>query len=127
MHSTKKEREREKKKEEKKDKQLSLTPKIPEYFIDVQDDALLHIAATIHPSVRSERIFAFAYPVNGDGVLSIFRKLYPTRTFPADFQAEKDISDIVPRQRAETLLRAMGREGWTSLEESLKRNTEDLV
>ncbi|GFF38211.1 aldehyde reductase 2 [Aspergillus udagawae] len=99
----------------------------PQYFVDVQDDAILHVAAAIHPGVQSERVFAFAAPVNGDGVLAILRKLYPGRSFPANFQAEEDLSEIVPRKRAEALLREMGRDGWTSLEESIKRNTEDLV
>lgn len=93
----------------------------------MQDDALLHVAAVIHPGVQSERVFAFAEPVNGDGVLAILRKLYPSSTFPANFQAEKDLSEIVPQKRAETLLREVGRDRWTSLEESIKRNTEDLV
>lgn len=98
-----------------------------EYFVDVQDTALLHVAAAIHPDVNSERVFAFAETVNGDGLLAILRKLYPTRTFPVDFQAEKDLSTIVPRERAEELLRDMGKVGgWTSLEESVRRNTEDI-
>lgn len=92
----------------------------------MQDDALLHVAAVIHPGVQSERIFAFAEPVNGDGVLAILGKLYPRRSFPANFEADEDLSDIVPRKRAEALLREMGRDGWTSLEQSIKRNTEDL-
>ncbi|KAH6651597.1 aldehyde reductase [Truncatella angustata] len=98
-----------------------------QYFVDVQDDALLHVAAAIHPGVESERIFAFAEPVNGDSILSILRKLYPQRTFPDDFQAEKDLSEIIPRKRAEQLLLDMGKDGWTSLKESIHNNTEDLV
>ena len=94
----------------------------------MQDDALLHVAAVIHPTVQSERIFAMAEPVNGDRILAILRELYPGRSFPANFQAEEDVSDItVPRKRAETLLREIGGHGWTSLEESVRRNTEDLA
>ncbi|KAH9907613.1 aldehyde reductase [Xylariomycetidae sp. FL2044] len=98
-----------------------------QYFVDVQDDALLHVAAAIHPGVESERIFAFAERENGNDLLAILRRLYPDRTFPADFQSEQDLSDIVPRKRAEALLRDMGKDGWTSLEESVRRNTEDLL
>lgn len=98
-----------------------------ENFVDIEDCALLHVAAAIDPDVQSERIFAFAAPVNGDGILAVLRKLYPDRTFPADFQSERDLSDIVLRKRAEALLRGMGQSGWTSLEESVRRNTEDLV
>ncbi|GIK00982.1 hypothetical protein Aspvir_005012 [Aspergillus viridinutans] len=99
----------------------------PQYFVDVQDDALLHVAAVIHPGVQFERVFAFAEPVNGDSVLAILCKLYPSRSFPANFQAEEDLSEIVPWKRAQALLREMGRDGWTSLEQSIKRNTEDLA
>ncbi|KAM0507801.1 hypothetical protein D7B24_007346 [Verticillium nonalfalfae] len=98
-----------------------------QYFVDVQDDALLHCAAVLHPDVQSERVFAFAEPVNGDKVLAVLRKLYPSRSFPDNFRAEEDLTDIAPRKRAEALLRDLGREGWTSLEESIKGNTEDLV
>ncbi|KAI0532782.1 aldehyde reductase [Xylaria digitata] len=99
-----------------------------QYFVDVQDTALLHAAAVIHPDVESERIFSFAEPLNGDKMLAILRKLYPDRTFPENFQGDNDLSDIVPRKRALELLRDMGKtEGWTSLEESIRRNTENLV
>lgn len=81
----------------------------------------------IHSGVESERIFAFAEPENGNVLLAILRKLYPDRTFPADFQSDEDLSNIVPKKRAEALLRDMGKDGWTSLEESVKRNTEDLI
>ncbi|KAI1167834.1 aldehyde reductase [Nemania serpens] len=99
----------------------------PQYFVDVEDDALLHVAAVIHPGIESERIFAFAEPENGNVLLAILRKLYPDRTFPADFQSDEDLSDIVPIKRAEAILRDMGKDGWTSLEESVRRTTEDLV
>lgn len=98
-----------------------------EYYVDVQDDALLHVAAAILPEVQSERIFAFAEPINGDRILDVFRRLYPTRSFASPFQAGEDLSEIVPRQRAEDLLRKMGKDGWTGLEQSIKWNTEDLV
>ena len=97
-----------------------------EYFIDVQDTARLHVAAAIHPDVVSERIFGFAEPQNGDAVLEILRKTYPSRTFPGNFQAGRDLNQVVPRARAESLLRDMGREGWTSLDDSVRWNTEDL-
>ncbi|KAK0634258.1 aldehyde reductase [Bombardia bombarda] len=98
-----------------------------QYYVDVQDAALLHVAAAIHPGAESERIFAFAEPVNGDGLLEIFHKLYPGRKFPENFQSDKDLSEIVPIKRAESLLRDLGKDGFTSLETSVKRNTEDIA
>ncbi|KAI1145431.1 aldehyde reductase [Nemania diffusa] len=99
----------------------------PQYYVDVQDTALLHVAAAIHPDVRSERIFAFSEPVNGRRILAVLRKLYPERSFPGDPNDGDDLSNIVPRKRAENLLRELGKDGWTSLEDSIKWNTQDLV
>ncbi|KAI9166302.1 Aldehyde reductase 2 [Paramyrothecium foliicola] len=98
-----------------------------QHFIDVQDTALLHVAGAIHPDVESERIFGFAEPVNGDDLLAILKDLYPGRSFPDNFQSDKDLSDIIPKKRAEQLLQDLGKEGWTSLRDSVKRNTEDIV
>lgn len=78
------------------------------------------MAAAILPEVQSERIFAFAEPINGDQILDVFRRLYPTRSFAEPFQAGEDLSEIVPRQRAEDLLRKTGKDGWTGLEQSIK-------
>lgn len=97
-----------------------------QYFVDVQDTARLHVAAAIHPDVVSERIFGFAEPVNGDQLLEILREMYPEKTFPENFQSSKDLSEIVPRTRAESLLKDMGQAGWTSLKDSVRWNTEDL-
>ena len=117
MYTTKGKREK---------KQRALTH-IPEYHVNVQHEALLHVAAVVHPGVQSERIFAFVEPVNRDGLLAILRKLHLSRGFPANFLVEEDVSDIVPRKRAEALLRGMGRSGWKTLEGRIKRNTEYLV
>ena len=93
----------------------------------MEDTALLHVAAAIHPGIKLERIFAYAEPYNGDRILAILRKMYPNRTFCPDFHAEKNLCDIVPRGRAEQILREIGKDGWTSLEESIKRSTRSLV
>ncbi|KAH7032612.1 aldehyde reductase [Microdochium trichocladiopsis] len=98
----------------------------PQHFVDVQDAARLHVAAAIHPDVVSERIFGFAAPYNGDLILDIFRKMHPNKTFPENFQSGRDLYEVVPRARAEQLLRDLGQGGWTTLEQSLKWNTEDL-
>lgn len=33
-----------------------------EWFVDVQDDAQLHVAALTNPKVQNERIYAYAEP-----------------------------------------------------------------
>lgn len=96
----------------------------PQYFVDVQDVARLHVAAVIYPSVRGERIFAYAEPFNYDTILDILRKQNPEREFIPNFEGRTDRSVIEPRGRAEQLLRDMGRSGFTSLEDSVWMNTE---
>lgn len=102
--------ERKKRHEHAWEEKRKLARDCTEYFVDVQDTALLHIAVIIHPGIVSERIFAFAEPVNGDSILAVMRKLYPDRRFPSDFQAEQDLSNLVPRKRAEELLCDMGKQ-----------------
>ncbi|KAF5604327.1 aldehyde reductase II [Fusarium pseudocircinatum] len=106
----------------------SLTNASPQYFIDVQDDAKLHVAATLLPDVQGERIFPWAETWNLDQILAILRAQNPDRTFVKDFQAMRYLADIEePRSRCIQLLQALGEPGFTSLEESIRLNSEDLA
>ncbi|KAL2673956.1 hypothetical protein Neosp_012402 [[Neocosmospora] mangrovei] len=96
------------------------------YYVNVQDTGRLHVAAAILQSVKDERIFAFAGRFSWDKVLSILREAQPTKTFPDDFSGGDDPHVIQGRDKAENLLRVLGRPGWTSLEESVTDNIRDL-
>lgn len=100
----------------------------PQHEIDVQDCARLHVAALLHPDVQNERIFGYAYPKNWTNTIEILRKLYPERTFPDPPQNEgEDRANVVGKPRAESLLKWLGRDGWTSYETSIKLVTDTLV
>lgn len=100
----------------------------PDFYIDVQDTARLHVAALLHPAVREERIFAYAGPYTWRTIQQTMQKLYPRRAFAPDVaDAPLDGSVVPGTARAEDLLREMGREGWTSLEDCVRMNTEDLA
>ncbi|KAK3291055.1 uncharacterized protein B0H64DRAFT_451721 [Chaetomium fimeti] len=100
----------------------------PDFFVDVQDNARLHIAALIHPGVQGERIFAYAQPYTWRGIQDAIRGLYPSKSFAGDIEhAKLDASHIVAAPRAEELLKEMGQEGWSSLEETVRMNVEDLA
>ncbi|EXM14662.1 hypothetical protein RAB80_017328 [Fusarium oxysporum f. sp. vasinfectum] len=99
----------------------------PQYAIDVQDAGLLHVAAAILPDVKSERIFGFAEPFCWDDVLEILRKQCPNRTFQENFAGVPFPAVVIkPRDRAEELLKRLGKPGWTSLADMVWMNTEDL-
>lgn len=105
-----------------------MTPinKCTEYYVNVGDTGRLHVAAAIIPAVKDQRIFAFAGRFSWDKVLAILREVQPTKTFPDDFSGGDDPHEIQGRDKAENLLRVLGRPGWTSLEESVTGNIRDL-
>ncbi|KAL2877048.1 hypothetical protein SGCOL_007669 [Colletotrichum sp. CLE4] len=80
----------------------------------------------ILPDVKGERIFAFAYPMNWDIVLDIFRRQNPGRKFADNFHDEEYPVTVKPVARAEGILKRLGRPGWISLEQSIATNTEHL-
>jgi hypothetical protein len=98
-----------------------------EYYIDVEDTGRLHVAAAIFDHVKEQRIFGFAGRFSWDAILDIFRKNFPDRTFPENFSGGEDPNEIEPRDKAEQLLKDLGRPGWTSLEESILANVEAVA
>ncbi|KAF4624525.1 hypothetical protein G7Y89_g13647 [Cudoniella acicularis] len=58
----------------------------PQYYIDIQDTARLHVAGLTIPDVKNERLFAFATPFNWNNVLRIMRKLRPDHQFIDDYE-----------------------------------------
>ena len=107
-------------------KSLQFIP--PQWFVDVQDTARLHVAALINPSIKNERIFAYADVYTWNSILAHLRKLKPDHKFPDDIADEsKDLSKVPPKARAEEILRNdFGLQGFTSLEQSLKANIAHL-
>ncbi|KAK7419023.1 hypothetical protein QQX98_003525 [Neonectria punicea] len=98
----------------------------PQYYVDVQDTGRLHVAAAIFSGIEDQRIFAFAGRFSWDQVLEILRKNEPEKKFPDNFSGGEDPNEIQPRDKAEQLLRDLGRPGWTSLEETILANVKDV-
>jgi nucleoside-diphosphate-sugar epimerase len=92
----------------------------PQYYINVQDNARVHVAALVFKDVEGERLFSFAHPYTWNDILAVFRKLYPNHKSIDDIpDLGKDMSKVA-NERAEELVKRFGRPGWTSLEESVK-------
>jgi nucleoside-diphosphate-sugar epimerase len=99
----------------------------PQYYINVQDNARVHVAALIYSDVQGERLFTFAHPYTWNSILAVFRKLYPKRKFIDDLpDLGKDLSKVA-NERAEELLKRFGLPEWTSLEDSVKAVTETFA
>lgn len=96
-----------------------------EYFVDVRDTGRLHVAALTNPNVKSERIFAFAAPFNWTDIFTILRKLFPDRKIHDDIPNEpRDLSTVKTWDRSVELLKALGQDGFITLEDSVKANAE---
>lgn len=92
---------------------------MPQYYIDVQDDARLHLAALLLNDVQNERIFAFAGVFDYNTELAAFRKADPHRKLPDDVKDPPKHLVKVPNERAEELLKRVARKGWTSFDDSI--------
>lgn len=94
----------------------------PQWQVDVEDVAKLHLAALTFDEVDGERLFGFAYPFNYNSFLQVFRSLSPERTFPADEPGKQQPSTIVDNRRSIELLKKFGANGWVPFEESVRRS-----
>lgn len=95
----------------------------PQYYVNVQDTARVHVGALIYADVKGERLIDFAYPFNWNDILAEFRKLYPDRKFMDDMpDLGRDLSKVA-NQRAEELVKRFGRPGWTNLTDTIRDAT----
>ena len=96
----------------------------PQYFVNIIDNAAVHVAALLYSDVAGERLFTFAYPYNWNDIFAVFRKL-----FPHEAARWEDIPDLqrdlssVTNDRAEELLTRLKGHGWTDLEDTIKQST----
>lgn len=94
----------------------------------MRDTAKLHVAALVDEDIKNERISAYGFPYNWNLVLGILRKLSPNHKFPEDMDDDsKDLSRILPRERAEDILKKHYGAGFTSIEDTLKANVQHLL
>ncbi|KAE8413124.1 NAD dependent epimerase/dehydratase [Aspergillus pseudocaelatus] len=106
---------------------FSLFP--PQWYVDVEDVARLHLIALLGEKVKAQRIFAFAASKNWADYIQVLRKLRPHNKLIPDGPANEghDEAVILPAHKAEALLREFfGRDGWTSFEDSLAAGIQGL-
>lgn len=98
----------------------------PQHFVNVQDDARLHVIGLAQPTLRDERIFAITGPVNFNDIIEVLRKIKPESKWEDFPDSRMDFSTFEPAKKAEQLhLDAYGT-GFIDLEESVRGNAADL-
>ncbi|KAI2472615.1 NAD(P)-binding protein [Annulohypoxylon bovei var. microspora] len=98
----------------------------PQYYVDVRDNAALHVAALVYPDVRGERLFAFSRPINLNDILKTLKKVYPERKFAEEEPNPATERSTVTNERAEELLKRFIGHGWTSFEDSIRDTAKGL-
>ncbi|KAF2466620.1 aldehyde reductase II [Lindgomyces ingoldianus] len=88
----------------------------PQYYVNVDDNAVVHVAALVFGDVKRERLFTFAEPYSWNDLLAIFRRLYPEREFMDDIEGLGVDKSVVANERAQELLKRLKGSGWDSLE-----------
>ncbi|KAI2614880.1 aldehyde reductase [Hypoxylon sp. NC1633] len=104
----------------------SLPGMVPQYYVDVRDDAAIHVAALIYPDVKGERLFAFAYPFNWNDIIRSLKDLFPGREFAKEIPNLGTDKSKIANERAEEVLKRLTGHGWTSFQDSIGDATKDL-
>jgi nucleoside-diphosphate-sugar epimerase len=94
----------------------------PQWQVDVEDIAKLHLAALTMNDVQNERLFGFAHRFNYNNFLQAFRALAPKREFAADEPGQQQPSTTIDNARSVELLRRYGADRWVPFEESVRRS-----
>ena len=98
-----------------------------EYFVNVADNARLHVAALTDPDIKNERLFGFAEPFNWNDILRVLRKLRPNHKFSPDLEDNVTDESVVEQHgRAEEVLKRNFGQGFRGLEETLEENIRHL-
>ncbi|KAJ9148596.1 NAD(P)-binding protein [Pleurostoma richardsiae] len=99
----------------------------PQWFIDARDCGRLFLGTLVTPGVEGERIFGCAERYSWPKVLEILKQSYPDKADFVDLpDAGWDQTDMA-NGRATELLRSLGQDEWTSLEQSVRDNVESFV
>lgn len=92
-----------------------------QYFVDVVDDARVHVGALLDKSVNGKRLYAFAAPFNGNDVLDVIRKIRPEAKTAANKEdLGRDLSVVDNAAALGLLKKWFGQGGWTTFEASMQ-------
>ncbi|KAG2416671.1 hypothetical protein HFD88_007887 [Aspergillus terreus] len=101
---------------------------VEQWAVDVEDVARLCSIGLLDPAVKSERLFAMAETLNPEGMALILREIQPNnKSIPDAPKTQLPRVDILPRERANDLLRESGRKGFSTIKEALVLGVESFV
>lgn len=100
--------------------------RVPEHFIDVRDDAKLHVIALVHRKLEWRRLVGMVAPAPISRIVEILRKEFPQHEFKDfDDDGTDEITNLMKGEVEELIMEAYGH-GYTPLEESVRANASEL-
>lgn len=100
----------------------------PQWYVDVEDTALLHLGALTLDDVNGERLLAFAGKYSWTQILEILHRRYPDRVKLKSVDEPVVDAGEVDNERSIEVLKKMGKdEGFTSLEDTLVKALDTIL
>ncbi|KAF4443170.1 NAD dependent epimerase/dehydratase family protein [Fusarium austroafricanum] len=98
-----------------------------QWFVDVEDTGLLHLGALTLDDVNNERLLAFAGRYSWTEILEILHRRFPGKIgLQSVKEAAVDAGEVNNQQSVE-VLKKMGKEGFTSLEDTLVKAVDTIL
>ncbi|PTB34865.1 uncharacterized protein TrAFT101_002301 [Trichoderma asperellum] len=99
-----------------------------QWYVDVEDTALLHLGALTLDDVQSERLLAFAGRYSWTQILEILHRRYPQKIMLKSVdEAATDAGEIENGRSIEILKRMGKNKGFTSLENTLVKALDTIM
>ncbi|KAL6809643.1 NAD(P)-binding protein [Trichoderma sp. SZMC 28015] len=100
----------------------------PQWYVDVEDTALLHLGALTLDDVNGERLLAFAGKYSWTEILEILHRRYPDKVKLKSVDEPVVDAGEVDNKRSIEVLKKMGKdEGFTSLEDTLVKALDTIL
>lgn len=93
----------------------------PQFSVDVKDAARLHVAALTMTDVKGERLLALNDAFNYSRLCESLKKADPSKEFPPPVENEGKCLGTLDMKRSVELLKRMGFEDLTPMDESMKQ------
>ncbi len=100
----------------------------PQWYVDVEDTALLHLGALTLSDVRNERLLAFAGKYSWTQILETLHRRYPQKIKLQSVDEQALDAGEVDNKRSVEVLKQMGKDGgFTSLEDTLVKAVDIII
>lgn len=91
----------------------------PQWYVDVRDQARLHVAGAVLGGVENRRIFAWAAPYTWIGVADVLEKEMGQRTTIHLADRGNDLTKVLAKDKADSYLRRLGRPEWVPFDKAV--------